>query len=115
LVIAAAQPTYGLDPTVHREPGCELLLLISRKNTYASFTSPRRRLYRVEMEAARTRLKHAIDRVRAQVKAVEEEHRERQLDRAAHPYWGSPFMAESELSSFGEQVELRVLVHGTRR
>jgi HAD superfamily 5'-nucleotidase-like hydrolase len=62
---------------------------------------------RVEMEAARTRLKHAIDRVRGQVKAVEEDHRalERQLDRAAHPYWGSPFKAESELSSFGEQVE----------
>jgi len=62
---------------------------------------------RVELEAARVRLRRAVDSVRAQVKAVEDDHREleRMLDRAYHPYWGSPFKAESELSSFGEQVE----------
>jgi 5'-nucleotidase len=62
---------------------------------------------RVEIEAARLRLKHAIDKVRTQVKAVDDEHRalERELERSYHPYWGSPFKAESELSSFGEQVE----------
>ena len=30
---------------------------------------------------------------------------EQRLESAYHPFWGSPFKAESELSSFGEQVE----------
>jgi len=62
---------------------------------------------RVEVEAARVRLKRAVEKVRVQVKAVDDEHKEleRELERSYHPYWGSPFKAESELSSFGEQVE----------
>jgi hypothetical protein len=46
-------------------------------------------------------------RQRVQLSATEEEHHEleRRLEHACHPFWGSPFKAESELSSFGEQVE----------
>jgi 5'-nucleotidase len=62
---------------------------------------------RVELEAARVRLKRAADRVRAQSKIVEAEHKslERKVETAFHPYWGSAMKAEGELSSFGEQVE----------
>ena len=62
---------------------------------------------RVELEAGRLRVRHAIERVRAQLKAVEGEHAEleRRIEHSYHPFWGSPFKAESELSSFGEQVE----------
>jgi hypothetical protein len=62
---------------------------------------------RAEVEAARLRLRRAIDRVRAQLRGVDDEYGEleRQLESAYHPFWGSPFKAESELSSFGEQVE----------
>jgi hypothetical protein len=62
---------------------------------------------RVELKAARQRLKRAIARVRAQLRAIDAEHAqlEQHLEHAYHPYWGSPFKAESELSSFGEQVE----------
>jgi len=62
---------------------------------------------RVELEAARQRLKRAIERVRGQLRAIDTEHAmlEQQLEHAYHPFWGSPFKAESELSSFGEQVE----------
>jgi HAD superfamily 5'-nucleotidase-like hydrolase len=62
---------------------------------------------RVELEAARVRVKHALDRIKAQLKLVESEHEalEEQVDAAFHPFWGSALKAESELSSFGEQVE----------
>jgi HAD superfamily 5'-nucleotidase-like hydrolase len=62
---------------------------------------------RVELEAAKVRLRRAIERVRTQLKAVDGEYSEleRKLEHAYHPFWGSPFKAESELSSFGEQVE----------
>ncbi len=62
---------------------------------------------RVALDAMRLRLKRAIDRIRAQVKAVEVEREplQRMVDRAFHPYWGSCFKSGTELSSFGEQVE----------
>jgi 5'-nucleotidase len=62
---------------------------------------------RVELEAARVRVKHGVERIRAQLKLVEVEHEtlEAEVDRAFHPFWGSALKAESELSSFGEQVE----------
>jgi 5'-nucleotidase len=62
---------------------------------------------RVELEAAKLRLRRAVERARSQLKAVDDEHAalERKLEHAYHPFWGSPFKAESELSSFGEQVE----------
>jgi HAD superfamily 5'-nucleotidase-like hydrolase len=62
---------------------------------------------RVELAAARLRLKRAIERIRVQAKAAEAEHiaLEREIEHAFHPYWGSALKAESEPSSFGEQVE----------
>ena len=62
---------------------------------------------RVELEAARVRVKRGIERIRAQVKVVEAEHGalEATVESAFHPFWGSALKAESELSSFGEQVE----------
>lgn len=63
--------------------------------------------HRVAIEATRTRLKRAIDRARAQVKAIEAERARLQarVDVAFHPYWGSCLKSGAELSSFGEQVE----------
>jgi HAD superfamily 5'-nucleotidase-like hydrolase len=62
---------------------------------------------RVEMEAVRVRLRRSVDRIRGQLKAIDGEYDEleRMVERASHPFWGSPFKAESEMSSFGEQVE----------
>jgi len=59
------------------------------------------------LEAARSRLKRSVERVRLQIKATEAEHvaLERAIEHAFHPYWGSALKAESEPSSFGEQVE----------
>jgi 5'-nucleotidase len=71
---------------------------------------------KAELDAARTRLRHAIESVRAQVKAVDEEYGQlgQQLESAHHPFWGSPFKAEAELSSFGEQVERYACVYTDR-
>jgi hypothetical protein len=62
---------------------------------------------RVEIDAAHVRVRRAVEKARTQIKAVDEElhELEHRLDRAYHPFWGSAFKAESELSSFGEQVE----------
>ena len=71
---------------------------------------------RVELEAGKLRLRRAIERARTQIKAVDEEYTEieRRLEQAYHPFWGSPFKAESELSSFGEQVERYACVYTDR-
>jgi hypothetical protein len=62
---------------------------------------------RIELEAARLRLKRSIERIRVRAKLSEAEHvvLERQIEQSFHPYWGSALKAESEPSSFGEQVE----------
>jgi 5'-nucleotidase len=61
----------------------------------------------VELEAARLQLRRRLERLRVQQRAADAEYSELEarLDRAFHPYWGSSFKAESELSAFGEQVE----------
>jgi HAD superfamily 5'-nucleotidase-like hydrolase len=71
---------------------------------------------RVELESSKLRLRRQIERVRAQMKAVDDEYAqiERLLESAYHPFWGSPFKAESELSSFGEQVERYACVYTDR-
>jgi len=63
--------------------------------------------HRVALDASRLRVRRAIDRIRAQVKALDSERAplQRRVDAAFHPYWGSFFKSGSELSSFGEQVE----------
>jgi 5'-nucleotidase len=62
---------------------------------------------KLELEAARLRLKRSIERIRVRAKLSEAEHiaLERQIEQSFHPYWGSALKAESEPSSFGEQVE----------
>jgi 5'-nucleotidase len=62
---------------------------------------------RVELAAGRLRLKRAVERIRLQIKTTESEHLvlERAIEHAFHPFWGSALKAESEPSSFGEQVE----------
>ena len=62
---------------------------------------------KVELEAARQRLKRSVDRLRMQAKSIDAEHcaLEREIEHAFHPFWGSALKAESEPSSFGEQVE----------
>jgi hypothetical protein len=62
---------------------------------------------KVELEAARQRFKRSIDRLRMQAKSIDAEHcaLEREIEHAFHPFWGSALKAESEPSSFGEQVE----------
>lgn len=69
-----------------------------------------------ELDADRSRLKRAVDRLRMQVKSIEAEHAELEdeISRAHHPFWGSAFKAESELSSFGEQVERYACVYTDR-
>jgi HAD superfamily 5'-nucleotidase-like hydrolase len=71
---------------------------------------------RVELEAARVRLKRGAERIRVQVKTVEAQHHglEAKVDSAFHPYWGSALKAKSELSSFGEQVERYACVYTDR-
>jgi 5'-nucleotidase len=71
---------------------------------------------RVELAAARLRLKRAIERVRVQIKTTESEHvgLERAIEHAFHPYWGSALKAESEPSSFGEQVERYACIYTDR-
>lgn len=68
---------------------------------------PREPADRVELEAVRVRLRRSVDRIRSQLKALDAEYDELEslVERASHPFWGSPFKAESEMSSFGEQVE----------
>jgi hypothetical protein len=62
---------------------------------------------RVELAAGRVRLKRAVERIRLQIKTTESEHLvlERAIEHSFHPFWGSALKAESEPSSFGEQVE----------
>ena len=71
---------------------------------------------RVELEAAKLRLRRAGERIRAQLRAVDDEYQEleRRIESAYHPFWGSPFKAESELSSFGEQVERYACLYSDR-
>ena len=51
--------------------------------------------------------RRALERARAQLKAVNAEYEELEdrIERALHPYWGSAFKAGAELSCLGEQVE----------
>lgn len=60
-----------------------------------------------DLEADRVRHRHLIDRLRAQLRSIEEERQtlSERIDKRFHPFWGSLFKAGSETSSFGDQVE----------
>jgi HAD superfamily 5'-nucleotidase-like hydrolase len=67
-------------------------------------------------EAERVRVKRSLERVRAELRALTNELDllvERVSDRF-HPYWGSLLKEQSEMSSFGLQVELYADIY-TRR
>jgi hypothetical protein len=69
-----------------------------------------------EEEAERVRVKRSLERVRAELRAITSELDllvERVSDRF-HPYWGSLLKEQSEMSSFGLQVELYADIY-TRR
>jgi len=69
-----------------------------------------------EIEAARVRHRHAIDRLRKRLRRIEEEQEglEERIDSRFHPFWGSPFKAGPEVSSFGDQVEDYACIYTTR-
>jgi hypothetical protein len=59
-------------------------------------------------QAERVRMKRSLDRIRTELRANVAEH-ETLADRISkrfHPYWGSLLKEQSEMSSFGLQVDL---------
>ena len=70
----------------------------------------------VDTAAERSRVKKAIERIRAEMRRVDQEHNSlvEQVDAAFHPYWGSLLKEEHEMSSFGLQVNLYADIY-TRR
>ncbi|MBK7583485.1 MAG: HAD-IG family 5'-nucleotidase [Myxococcales bacterium] len=59
-----------------------------------------------ERIADRARVKRAIDRLRAELRRIDQEHAllHERVDRTFHPYWGSLLKEENEMSGFGLQV-----------
>jgi hypothetical protein len=70
----------------------------------------------LEMQAARRKVKGDIDRLRAELKQTQTEHRlaERETDLAFNPHWGPIFREGYEISKFGEQVEAYACVYTSR-
>jgi hypothetical protein len=68
------------------------------------------------LEAERSRVKRAVERIRGQLRAVDAEASkiEREIDRRFHPYWGSLLKESSETSSFGDQVEEYACIYTSR-
>jgi HAD superfamily 5'-nucleotidase-like hydrolase len=69
-----------------------------------------------EAEGERSRIKRAIDRVRARLRLVDAELQtiERRIDQRFHPFWGSLLKEENEQSSFGSQVEEYACLYTSR-
>jgi HAD superfamily 5'-nucleotidase-like hydrolase len=67
-------------------------------------------------EGERTRMKRAIDRVRARLRQADAELNaiERRIDQRFHPFWGSLLKEENEESSFGSQVEEYACLYTSR-
>lgn len=59
-------------------------------------------------EAERVRIKRALERIRGELRANVAEHERltESISRVFHPYWGSLLKEQSEMSSFGLQVDL---------
>jgi chromosome segregation ATPase len=58
--------------------------------------------------AEKVRIKRALERVRAELRATTGEHEtlSERIDRRFHPYWGSVLKEGNEMSMFGLQVEM---------
>ncbi len=69
-----------------------------------------------ELLAERTRLKRAVDRIRARLRTVDAEVNlvERRTATRFHPYWGSLLKEGTEQSIFGQQVEDYACVYTSR-
>jgi hypothetical protein len=67
-------------------------------------------------DAERLRVKRALERVRAELRSIASEHDllSERVSQRFHPYWGSLLKEQSEMSSFGLQVDLYADVY-TRR
>jgi len=67
-------------------------------------------------KATQVRHRRAIDRLRAQLRAVEQEFKQlgAEVDVAFHPFWGALLKAGPEVSSFGDQVEEYACLYTTR-
>mgnify|MGYP002381519496 CR=1 FL=1 len=61
-------------------------------------------------------LRRGIDRLKATLRDLDgsARHRQREVDAAFHPYWGSLFKQGLELSSFGDQVEEYACLYTSR-
>jgi HAD superfamily 5'-nucleotidase-like hydrolase len=59
-------------------------------------------------QAERSRVKRALERVRAELRAITLEHEQlsERIDLRFHPYWGSLLKEGNEMSMFGLQVDL---------
>jgi 5'-nucleotidase len=70
----------------------------------------------VELEAERTRVKRAVERVRGGLRQVNAELKliEERIDLRFHPYWGSLLKEGAEQSSFGAQVEEYACLYTSR-
>ena len=69
-----------------------------------------------QLSAARTTHKRAVEKLRARLALVEQEHDalEDAIDKQFHPYWGSLFKTGPEVSSFGDQVEQYACLYAER-
>ncbi len=67
-------------------------------------------------DADRLRVKRALERVRAELRnlGAEDDLLSERISQRFHPYWGSLLKEQSELSSFGLQVELYADVYARR-
>jgi len=69
-----------------------------------------------ELEAERSRVKRAVERVRGRLRQVDAEVGaiERRIDQRFHPFWGSLLKEANEQSSFGAQVEEYACLYTSR-
>jgi HAD superfamily 5'-nucleotidase-like hydrolase len=69
-----------------------------------------------ELDAERSRVKRAVERVRGRLRQVDGELTaiERRIDQRFHPFWGSLLKEANEQSSFGAQVEEYACLYTSR-
>jgi HAD superfamily 5'-nucleotidase-like hydrolase len=71
---------------------------------------------RQALEAERLRVKRTVERIRGQMRAIDQqaEELERSIDAWFHPYWGSLMKEADDRSSFGDQVEEYACLYTSR-
>jgi 5'-nucleotidase len=68
------------------------------------------------LEIERTRVKRTVERVRGQMRTIDQEvsELEQVIDACFHPYWGSLMKEADDRSSFGDQVEEYACIYTSR-